>query len=336
MKKLKILTTGTGTATKYFLDVNQNNQADGGEEISDRLRKKLDKDNSKTLEGDIIQDGEGQFVQGSGVAYWDFDSDQKLDRAELFVAYGFDDFQLGSDVVVKQAVPVTLQNFATTAPATYRIRVTAKPSDADPLPPYSSTYPLTRGQEITAVVLSGQEVKEVRFTVKADMDLMLDAGKTEYAAGVPVDVSTAGAALATAQTEEFPGTYDTGGMFLDLNGNALCDTAEYQVRAVPSTDTIYFDFNNNSALDGAAELPIKKSKHAFVMPQKTYKPVAATAEPGGTLGDVEFGGARLRARGAGCFGGCSGRSLDGFRQRPRRPLRPWAGSKLAQGRRAAV
>ena len=294
VKELKILTTGTGTATKYFLDVDQNNRADGGEEISDRLRKKLDKDNSKTLEADVVQDGEGQFVQGSGVAYWDFDGDKKLDNSELFVSYGFDDFHLGTDVFVKQAVPVTLQNFVTSAPATYKIRVTAKPSDADPLPPYHATYPLTRGQEITGVVRSGQEVKEVRFTVKADTNLVLDVGQTEYAADVPVDVSVADAALAAAQTGGFPGSYDTGVMFLDLNGNALFDTSEYRVRTVPGTDTIYFDFNNNSVLDGNAELPTKKSNHSFIIPQKTYKPMPDSSGLGGTLGDVEFGGAGLR------------------------------------------
>lgn len=99
----KILTTGSGTSAAYFVDVNGNNVADAGEAISSNLRTKLDKDKSGALEGDVIQDGEGQFVQGSSIAFYDANGNKSLDFNEPFISYGFDDFQLSTEVFVEDS-----------------------------------------------------------------------------------------------------------------------------------------------------------------------------------------------------------------------------------------
>lgn len=98
--ELKILKTGTGTATKYFLDVNQNKVADGPEIISDKLRKKIDKNNNLTLDADIQQDGEGKFVQGMGFAFLDMNGNKKMDFDESFINYGFDNFHMSESVFI--------------------------------------------------------------------------------------------------------------------------------------------------------------------------------------------------------------------------------------------
>jgi uncharacterized repeat protein (TIGR01451 family) len=101
--EFRILTTGTGTATRYHLDVNRNGRADTGEEISAKLRKKLDKDNSKTLEADVRQDGEGSFVQGTSTAFYDWNANQRQDFNEPFISFAFQDFALDLDVAIEDA-----------------------------------------------------------------------------------------------------------------------------------------------------------------------------------------------------------------------------------------
>ncbi|MBX7165520.1 MAG: hypothetical protein K1X74_04140 [Pirellulales bacterium] len=101
--ELKILSKGTGASLEYFLDVNQNGVADAGEQISNTLRKKLDKNESLVIEGDIRQDGEGKYVQGTSLAYYDANRSGKLESGEAFVSYGFDSFLLSVDVFATDA-----------------------------------------------------------------------------------------------------------------------------------------------------------------------------------------------------------------------------------------
>ncbi|MFO0999931.1 MAG: calcium-binding protein [Planctomycetaceae bacterium] len=105
--ELKILTTGAARTQKFFVDVNFNQRADASEEISSRLRKKLDKNRSGALEGDIIQDGEGKFVQGTSVAFYDQNLNGRLDLREKFISYSFDDFQLSMEVFSEDSAGVT-------------------------------------------------------------------------------------------------------------------------------------------------------------------------------------------------------------------------------------
>ncbi|HND50898.1 MAG TPA: LamG domain-containing protein, partial [Pirellulaceae bacterium] len=102
-RELRILTTGTGAATKYFVDANANNTPDSSEEIGQRQWKKLDKDASKRLEGDVAFDGEGKFQQGTSTAFYDKNGNSKQDFAEQFISYSFGDFELSTDVFTEDA-----------------------------------------------------------------------------------------------------------------------------------------------------------------------------------------------------------------------------------------
>ena len=96
--ELKILTTGAARTQKFFVDLNFNQRVDSTEEISTRLRKKLDKNKSGGLEGDVIQDGEGQYGQGTSVAFYDQNLNGRLDHTEKYISYSFEDFQLSTEV----------------------------------------------------------------------------------------------------------------------------------------------------------------------------------------------------------------------------------------------
>ncbi len=104
--ELKILTTGAARTQKFFVDVNFNQRADASEEVSTRLRKKLDKNQSGVLEGDIIQDGEGAYVQGTSVAFYDQNLNGRLDPGEKYISYSFEDFQLSTEVFSEDSAGV--------------------------------------------------------------------------------------------------------------------------------------------------------------------------------------------------------------------------------------
>lgn len=96
--ELRVLTTGAARTQKFFVDINFNQRADASEEISSRLRKKLDRNRSGALEGDVIQDGEGKYVKGTSIAFYDQNLNGRLDRSERYISYSFDDFELSTEV----------------------------------------------------------------------------------------------------------------------------------------------------------------------------------------------------------------------------------------------
>jgi hypothetical protein len=100
---LKVLTTGSGASLQYYVDANRNNIAETNESISSSLRAKLDKDKSGFLEGDVIQDGEGTFIQGTSTAFYDANGNQKLDFNEPFISYGFESFELSTELFVEDS-----------------------------------------------------------------------------------------------------------------------------------------------------------------------------------------------------------------------------------------
>lgn len=102
-KELKIITKGTGADTKYYLDINQDNIGGPFELITKQLADKIDKDGSKTLEGDIISDGEGRYVQGTSIDFYDINGNGKLDYNDPFISLGFDAFQLSTAVFTEDA-----------------------------------------------------------------------------------------------------------------------------------------------------------------------------------------------------------------------------------------
>lgn len=102
-KELKIITKGTGSATKYYLDINQDSIGGPFELITKQLADKIDKDGSKTLEGDIISDGEGKYVKGTSIDFYDMNGNGKLDYNDPFISLGFDAFQLSTAVFTEDA-----------------------------------------------------------------------------------------------------------------------------------------------------------------------------------------------------------------------------------------
>ena len=96
--ELRVLVTGAGSSAKFFIDVNQNGRAEADEEVPEKLAKKLDKNSSRVLEADVRQDGEGRYVQGTGLAFYDRNLNGRMDSDEVYINYGFDDFQLSESV----------------------------------------------------------------------------------------------------------------------------------------------------------------------------------------------------------------------------------------------
>ena len=80
-----------GIATKYYFDANGNGVQDQNEQISDKLRKNLDKNNNGILDPNVQTDGEGVFVQGTGIAFVDSNNNGLLDYGEKFVNSNFGD-----------------------------------------------------------------------------------------------------------------------------------------------------------------------------------------------------------------------------------------------------
>lgn len=91
----KILSQVTGPATKpvttYYFDANKDGRPQATEVISAKLRKSLDKNKNGTLDANIQKDGEGVYVQGTGIAFADSNGNGRLDDGEKFVNSGFGD-----------------------------------------------------------------------------------------------------------------------------------------------------------------------------------------------------------------------------------------------------
>lgn len=102
-RELKILTTGAGTAQKFYVDINSNNRADNDELISARLRKKLDKNKNGVLENDINRDGEGRFTQGTSIGFYDANQNGQLDSTEKHVSYEFEPFEIDLEAFSEDA-----------------------------------------------------------------------------------------------------------------------------------------------------------------------------------------------------------------------------------------
>ena len=81
----------SGTATTYYFDANGDGILQPNEQISDRLRKDLDKNKNGILDPNVTKDGEGTFIQGTGIAFADANGNGLLDPGEKFVNSGFGD-----------------------------------------------------------------------------------------------------------------------------------------------------------------------------------------------------------------------------------------------------
>lgn len=99
IRELRILTKNAGVNQQFYLDVNQNNVAEFSEQITPKLRKKLDKNSSGTIEGDVKQDGEGSFHQGTSTAFFDRNGNAKQDFSEPFISYSFEDFEVSTNLL---------------------------------------------------------------------------------------------------------------------------------------------------------------------------------------------------------------------------------------------
>ena len=99
VREFLIQTTGSGATLKSFFDANGNNTLEASEEISATLRKKLDKDKNGRLDADVIKDGEGTYIQGTGIAFEDANGNGKLDPTEKFVNASFDPFSIPEELL---------------------------------------------------------------------------------------------------------------------------------------------------------------------------------------------------------------------------------------------
>ncbi|MDB9436942.1 hypothetical protein PN450_09035, partial [Dolichospermum lemmermannii CS-548] len=76
-KPFKLVKKIVAKKSEYYYDDNGNGIADSGEKT--KVDKKLDKNNNLILDGDQNIQGEGKFVQGTGIAFLDANSNGKLD-----------------------------------------------------------------------------------------------------------------------------------------------------------------------------------------------------------------------------------------------------------------
>ncbi|MTJ49859.1 LamG-like jellyroll fold domain-containing protein [Dolichospermum sp. UHCC 0259] len=73
----------------YFFDKNGNNAIDTGETLTNQEKARLDKNNDFTINPNRSLEGEGSFVQGTGIAFRDVNNNKKLDVGEPYVNSGF-------------------------------------------------------------------------------------------------------------------------------------------------------------------------------------------------------------------------------------------------------
>ncbi|MEM1391948.1 MAG: DUF4347 domain-containing protein, partial [Cyanobacteria bacterium P01_H01_bin.150] len=80
---------------KYYFDKNGNNSFDTDEELTKKEKSKYDKNNNNKLDADVEIEGEGLFVQGSGIAFRDNNNNGVFDAGEPYVHSGFDELKIG-------------------------------------------------------------------------------------------------------------------------------------------------------------------------------------------------------------------------------------------------
>jgi ABC-type amino acid transport substrate-binding protein len=73
----------------YFFDKNGNNIIDVGETLTTQEKAKLDKNNNFIIDPDRTIEGEGVFIQGTGIAFRDNNNNGKFDVGEPYVNSGF-------------------------------------------------------------------------------------------------------------------------------------------------------------------------------------------------------------------------------------------------------
>lgn len=122
---LKIVTQGPRNASTFYVDVDQDGTADPLEQISQKLLKKIDKNNSRTLEGDVIQEGEGTFRQGISLAFIDANGNRMLDSGEAFTSLGFAPFQLSLAAATRDSMGQRFYDYNNDATLNHRQVTTA-------------------------------------------------------------------------------------------------------------------------------------------------------------------------------------------------------------------
>jgi hypothetical protein len=95
-----------GTLTYYF-DYNGNNVLEDSEQITVTKKKQLDKNNNFKLDADKQIEGEGKFIQGTGIAFLDANSNGKFDGGEKYVNSRFDSLTISEDAIITDNNGVT-------------------------------------------------------------------------------------------------------------------------------------------------------------------------------------------------------------------------------------
>ncbi|MGF1498211.1 MAG: LamG-like jellyroll fold domain-containing protein, partial [Elainellaceae cyanobacterium] len=87
--------------TSYYFDQNGNGQLNQGETLTKQEKAKLDKNNNGRLDADVKVEGEGTFVQGTGIAFRDENKNGKLDVGESYVNSGFSTLSISDDALTE-------------------------------------------------------------------------------------------------------------------------------------------------------------------------------------------------------------------------------------------
>jgi hypothetical protein len=100
-KEFRIEKKKVGGKIQYYFDKDGDGQIDNDEKITEKQKKKYDKNNNLKLDADVTIEGEGTFVQGAGIAFKDSNKNGKLDLAEYgsVVNSKFGDLTISDDAI---------------------------------------------------------------------------------------------------------------------------------------------------------------------------------------------------------------------------------------------
>ena len=107
IKEFRIEQKKVNGIVTYYFDDNGNNVLEDSEKLTEKQKKQLDKNNNFKLDADRHIEGEGKFVQGTGIAFLDANNNGKLDAGEKYVNSSFEQLTISEDAIVTDSNGVT-------------------------------------------------------------------------------------------------------------------------------------------------------------------------------------------------------------------------------------
>ena len=99
IKEFRIEQKKVNGIVTYYFDDNGDNVLEDSEKLTEKQKKQLDKNNNFKLDADRHIEGEGKFVQGTGIAFLDANSNGKFDAGENYINSKFETLTISEDAI---------------------------------------------------------------------------------------------------------------------------------------------------------------------------------------------------------------------------------------------